>query len=81
MFCKVTRNLKDFPVGAFNAAVGSRVVGCNKCLLNVTLSPNIPKDLIRKFHPITTKEKMKSRVGADQMKNNGMSHYSSRLIR
>ncbi len=81
MSCKVAKKLKDFPVGAFNEAIGTRVVECNKGLLNVKLSADIPKDLILKFCPIITEENTRSHVGAEEMRNNGMSHCSSKFIR
>ena len=59
---KVAQDFKYFSVSTFNKAIGSRMVCRNKCLLNVELSADIPKDLI----PIVA-ENTRSRVGADEM--------------
>ncbi len=57
------------------------MVSSNECLFGVELCANVLKDLILEFCPIITKEDTRSRVGADEVKDKGMSHCRSRLIR
>ena len=73
--CKVAQDFQDFPVSPFNKAIGSRMVCRNKRLLNVKFSIDILKDLVLEFCSIVTEEN--TSVGADEIRNNGMSHCRS----
>ncbi len=49
-------------------------------LLNSDLGTNILKDLVLRFCPIITDVNTRSRVGADEVRDKGMSHCRGRLI-